>query len=168
MDKKDLLKLVQQGGKNPEIRKFRIFGDADFIIDLRFLSRSEVTAMQKRNQIMNCLLAKRGDEQLDEEGMRSDLCNTVIRGWKGLTPEVFRRIVYLDDEAYAIVSKEKEIPYSKEIAEMMMREGKANGVLFDMLILGIVTDPQNFSSGKLGDEVKNLPSSPDIGTTRKD
>ena len=168
MDPKELVKLVQQENKNPETRKFRLLADADFIIELRYLPRAEVTAMHRRNQITNYQAAKRGEEQFDEEGLRADLNQMVIRGWSGLTPEVFRRMIYLSEKAYARIAREKEIPYSPEIADLLLKEGKVDGTVFDMLILGIVANPQNFANGKLGDEIKNLSSVPDTGQTRKD
>ncbi len=165
MDPKELVKLVQQESRSPETRKFRLFADADFIVELRYLPRAEVTAMHRRNQITNYQAAKRGEEQFDEEGLRSDLSQKVIHGWSGLTPDVFRRMIFLSEKGYARIAKEKEIPYSREIAELLLREGKVDGTVFDMLILGIVANPENFANGRLGDEVKNLPSAPDTGQT---
>jgi hypothetical protein len=77
-------------------------------------------------------------------------------------------MIYLSEKAYARIAKDREISYSTEIAELLLKEGKVDGTPFDMLVLGIVANPQNFVHGRLGDEVKNLSSVPDTGQTRKD
>jgi hypothetical protein len=113
-----------------------------FEVDLCYLAREELLALRKR-----CLNKKfnrsthQAEEVLDEDKFLTEYVSAIIKGWKGLKLSYLEELLLVDTEG---LDPEKELPYSQEEAEILMK----NSSDFDTWVTDSVGDLENFTKNK--------------------
>ena len=113
-----------------------------FVVDLTYLSREEL--LKLRNRCVKQVLNKKTrayEEQLDNDKFLTEYCKAIIKGWKGLKYKYLEELLLVDISGQ---DPEKELEYSTENAELLMR----NSADFDQWVTDTVGDLENFTQSK--------------------
>lgn len=117
-------------------------GYPGFSVELTYLGREELIKLRKR-----CISTKfnkkthQPEEKLEEDKFLSEYCNSVIKGWKGLTYAYLEEFLLVDISS---LDPADELVFSQENAELLMK----NSTAFDTWVTDTVGDLENFTGRK--------------------
>ena len=116
-------------------------GDESFKVKVQGLSRKQLNELRKRCTKNEWDKKSRQTVSvLDEEMFVEEFTEATIKGWEGLTLEILEHFLLLDYDE----DRTTEVPYSKETAELLVRES----VEFDQWINEVVFDLDTFRTRK--------------------
>ena len=159
MDEKiDFTKFVE---RKPEKVTWMEFQESSgFEICFRYISRVQLNAIFTRhtkNPFRKSIGAR--EARLDTKGWNREFASNTIDGWRGLTVGVLKSIAAVNVQMAKEVSDDTEIPYSVDMAEILLEEVYD----FDRFCLEAATDISNYRTfGEISeDAAKNLSSTHD-------
>ena len=141
--------------KKDKIVKFSYPDFPQFLVHLRYTGKTQLQDMVKECTVTRFDMKARKDvENIDEVKFKKLIATKVIVGWDGLTIDVLKNIVLLDEEAIAAAGMTKDSLVEASFENKMMLLD--NSMEFDRWVNDIIHDIKKFRDEEHAKEVENL------------
>lgn len=129
--------------KNSVVKNVVYDKDYNVSFDVAFLSRSQLQQMLGRNtKIAFDARTHNKEEKLDSDALSTEIANTCVKGWKGVTFKWLSTILVLD--LTKVEDENAELPFTTENLQYLMK----NAYGLDSWLLDTVRDAANFNEKK--------------------